>query len=108
MDAQLIGIDEVSKILNMSESTIRRKIPLKLVPKPIKRLSDREPLKWRKADIAKFAKTDELNAANDDQYLSIDLMIEKIVEIKVNSILNQRIEEQIARRLNELNQNLTC
>lgn len=102
--SQLIGMDEVCQILNMSERTVRRKIPLKLVPKPLKRKSDREPYRWRRSDIAKFAKTDELNAANDDHYLSIDLMIERIVETKIDTIVNEKLDILVARRLQELSQ----
>lgn len=104
MDAELLDISEVSKLLGMSERTVRRKIPLKLVPQPLKRSSKTEPLQWRKADIAKFTKSNQLTAANDDSYLSIDLIIERMVETKVEAIVNERLDILVARRLQELTQ----
>jgi len=50
-EKQVYNINEVAKLYDCSPNTIRLKLKKKLMPKPLPRKTDHEPLQWSKGKI---------------------------------------------------------
>ena len=83
-------IEEVAELAKCSVRTVRNKIKDKTIPQPLKRKSDREPLRWRQSDIRKHFGIEGAKAANDEgciftpeQEALIDEKIKKAVAFQI-------------------------
>jgi predicted DNA-binding transcriptional regulator AlpA len=101
MNSATLDISQVAERLKCSERTVRNKIKQRLIPKPMKRNSDHESLRWRTSDIDSFLGIKNQPAANDPFAHSIDAIIDARVEAKVREVLEEKLPqlEQIISQL---------
>lgn len=90
-----LDISQVAERLNCSERTVRKKIKDRLIPKPMKRNSDHESLRWRTVDIDTFLGVKDQPAANDPFAASIDALIEARIEARVDAKVREILEEKL-------------